>query len=306
MQSASTVPGSPSPSPIASVPASPLPTSTSAVTAAPTLDARETDASSARGWMQDPPKPLLLGGAVRVIVDELNLRARPSTSATRIWTMPRDTVIGVGNPNLPPVEADGYIWYSGTAFRSLDGELPPLPEALYEVADPVGGWFAVMKGATPFVEPLAPRCPSVVDVRNLGAMLAAERLACFGGDAIEFEDTYGCPECGGNSVMESKPSWLADLNIIHLVREVGTRDFGFTILVRFPPEGPGPPADGSIIHIRGHFDDPTASNCRLSIAQPWGDFVVVPVPSAFARLWCRQMLVVDGYDLIGTDPAFPG
>lgn len=287
--------------------------STAEPAATATAVPEETPDSGGIGWAQDPPEPLLLDRAVRVVVDGLNLRERPSTSAKRLWTMPRNVVMGVGS--FPPVDADGFTWYFGVALRSLDGELPPLPEDPHAVIDPIGGWFAVMKGSTRYVEPLAPRCPSAgeepaqewpgVDLRTLAVMLGAERLACFGDATITFEGTYGCRGCTPEFFGNFEPAWLANPNIVHLVREVGSGTHGFGMLLRFPPDGAGPPGDGSMIRVRGHLDDRAASTCEIAIDEPWGDIVPAPAPPSFARLWCRQMFVVEGYDVIGTDASFP-
>jgi hypothetical protein len=296
--------------------ASPMATNATAAppTAAPEASATpvtpdETPLSGGGGWAKNPPQPVLLNRAVRVVVAELNMRERPTTSAKRVWTMSRDLVLGVNY--YPPVRADGYTWYFGTTLRSEEGHLPPLPENPHAVIDPIGGWFAAGKGSIEYVEPIPPRCPAVVelpnlgvsevDLRNLGVMLAQERLSCFEDFPIEFEGTYGCPGCTPELFGDFRPRWLADPNIVNFVGDPN----GFGILLRFPREGTGPPTDGSIIRVRGHFDDPAASSCELAFVEPWGDMVPAPAPSSFAEHWCRQMFVVDRYDVIGTDPAFP-
>jgi hypothetical protein len=298
--SASPLLASPSPSATSSVPISPLPTSTTLASEAPTAE------PAARGWAQDPPKPLLLGRAVRVTVAELNVRFRPSTSARVVGTVRADHVLAISQ--LPPIESAGYLWYHGLTV-SIDGELPPLPDNPVDRQDGIGGWFAAMKGSMPYVAPLPPRCPETVDLENLGAMLPAEQLACFGDESIEVEGTYGCPPCTGVYRGEFQPKWLADPAIYNLVSEVGASLEGSRLPVRFRPDAPRPPTDGSIIRIRGHFDDPAASDCSMSMPDPWvdnNDFHVEPVPSAVARLWCRQMFVVENYRVIGTDPNLPG
>jgi hypothetical protein len=290
------------------VPVSPLPTS-SLASEAPTAGAQETEEPTVRGWAQDPAKPLLVGRAVRVTVAELNVRARPSTSARVVGTVRADHVLAVSQ--LPPVDSAGYLWYHGLAV-SIDGKLPPLPHNPADRHVGFGGWFAAMKGSTPYVAPLPPRCPETVDLENVGAMLGAEQLACFGNQSIEFEGTYGCPPCSPMFSGEFEPKWLADPAIHNLVSEVGASLQGSSLRVRFRPGAAGAPSDGSIIRIRGHFDDPAAGDCSMSMPDPWSEFMESdpmefdPVPAAVARLWCRQMFVVESYDVIGTDPSLPG
>jgi hypothetical protein len=298
-----TGPPSAGPSQVASatpaVTASPLPTAAPTPTAS--AEASETEEPAAGSWAQDPPKPLLFGRAVRVVVDVLNIRERASTSARLLGSVKRNAVLVV--ILFPPVDADGYIWYHGAGPVSTNGEVPPLPNDPYDAGGRLGGWFAAMKGSTPYVEALGPRCPADVNLKLLDAMLPAERLACFGHDVVTFEGTFrGAPGVPPEIFGEYRPGWLADPNIVNFVAEVGTGWEGGGLNVRFPASIKEPAA-GSIIRVRGHFDDPAAANCTVALALPWGD--IRPVPTAAARLWCRQMFVVGGYDVIGSDPDMP-
>jgi hypothetical protein len=66
-----------------------------------------------------------------------------------------------------------------------------------------------------------------------------------------------------------------------------------------------PPAVGSIVRITGHHDDAAAASCSMALF--YGDYVEMdsdPVPSSVAHLWCRHMLVLDRYDVLGMDPDF--
>ena len=265
-----------------------------------------TAVSSGSAWAQNPPEPLLLGTAVRVLVSELNIRESPSTSAKRLDTFRSDQVILV-TTYIPPVAADGYTWYLGTGpFGDGDGGLLPLPHDPHAGTDATNGWFAAMEGATPYVAPVLPRCPATIDVKNLGAMMPAERLACFGDRTIEFEGTYryGCPTCEYFGHFD--PAWLASPNEYNWIAETGTGLQGLGLNLRARPENPRP-ADGSILRIRGHFDDPTATECSIAAAS-WNypDMELHAVPSSIARLWCRQEFVAESYVVVGTDPTFEG
>lgn len=294
----------PSPSVAPSVGASTTPEPTEPVdTARPTPGPSPTGAASTSYWAQNPPEPLLNGAAVRVLVSELNIRQAPSTSAKRVATFRVNDVILVGA--LPPVDADGYTWYHGTGpFGDDEGGLQPLPHDPYAGIDPSSGWFAAMKGSTPYVAKLAPRCPTAVDLRNLGAMLPAERLACFGDRTIEFEGTFraGCPTC--EFFGSFGPAWLANPNVFNFVVMTSTRLHGLGMNLRLPP-GLVPPENGSIVRIWGHFDDPAATDCSISIV-PWDyrDMELDPVPASVSRLWCRQLFVVERYEVVGTDDTY--
>ena len=183
--------------------------------------------------------------------------------------------------------------------RGWRGRALPLPHPADAAIDPTIGWFAARKGAVQYVEPTTSRCPAEVDLENLGAMVPAERLDCFGGRTIEFDGTYsyGCPTCEYFGRYE--PAWLASPNVWNRVAETGT-GAGF-LNVRFPP-GLEHPEDGSIIRVKGHFDDPLSADCSITLV-PWDYRVMVPhvVPGSIASLWCRQMFVVESYDVLGPD-----
>jgi hypothetical protein len=292
---AASMPGDTS-SPSASLPASPA----AMATTAPTPDAQETERPPRPGWADDPPKPLLLNRAVRVLVDELNVRDEPSTSARRTGTVRVDDVLAV--ILYPPVEADGYLWYYGITAGS-DGQLRPLPHDPFDRQDGFGGWFAALQGTTPYVEPLDPRCPGVVDrvgphsLETLGAMLGAELLACFGDRPVEFEGTLEPPPGVPPEIWgDFEPRWLADPNFVNLVS--WEADNRLWLNVRIPPSVSGRPEAGSTVHVRGHFDDSAAADCVVALDPPWGRIHPRPAPASFARLWCRQMFVVDAWEAV--------
>ena len=204
--------------------------------------------------------------------------------------------------SIPPVDADGYTWYQGSGpVGDGEGELLPLPHPADAAIDPTIGWFAARKGAVQYVEPTTSRCPAEVDLENLGAMVPAERLDCFGGRTIEFDGTYsyGCPTCEYFGRYE--PAWLASPNVWNRVAETGT-GAGFRTC---DPSRLEHPEDGSIIRVKGHFDDPLSADCSITLV-PWDYRVMVPhvVPGSIASLWCRQMFVVESYDVVGPDTSF--
>ena len=276
-----------------------LETPTATAEATPTVDGSSV-------WAQRPPEPLLLGTPVRVVVAELNIREAPTTSAKRVDTFAADQVIIVRDV-VPPVEADGYVWYVGSGpYGHVDRRLEPLPYPAGAGLDTTDGWFAASRGATRFVKPLEARCPSSLDKENLDAMAPAERLACFGDRTIEFEGAFraGCPTCEYFGSFD--PAWLANPNVSNYVAERGTGVNGPGLNVRFPP-GLALPENGSIVRVRGHFDDPAAGTCSLAMV-PWDyrDMEVDPAPRSVAQLWCRQQFVAETVDVIGTDPTYEG
>lgn len=247
---------------------------------------------------------------MEVRVAELNLRRRPSTSAGRVKVLERGDLVVI-SPSDPvsagygPVRAGGYTWYPVIEVDVIDGDgtLDPLPaNPILIGAELTSGWIATDDGTDRFVRAVDPRCPSTVDLANVSGMLPAERLACFG-EPIVLEGTFGCGGCGGVHTGEFRPAWLADpLNFDFLSEDV-TEQLG-PLALRFAPAGPALPTPGSIIRVTAHVDDPRATRCRMSEMGDGG--VLEPIDPETAVLICREQLVVDSYEVLGTDPDFEG
>jgi hypothetical protein len=241
--------------------------------------------------------------AMRVLVSGLNIRARPSTSGAKIGTAPKGSVYLVHDYRI---QANGYAWYFGyQAGVNADGSVPTLPNGIGAMGvDPIAGWLAAGTSDTPYLQPIAPRCPTTVDLRNVQAMLSSETISCFGTKQIALKGTYGCGGCGGSNPGTFSPDWLASpltFNFLSLDPSKGIGPFA----VRFAPGGPVPPAEGSIISIHGHFNDSRASTCKIAFPPDNGTGTMVPLASAVAVAYCKAQFVVDSFDLLGTDPSFP-
>ncbi len=52
-----------------------------------------------------------------------------------------------------------------------------------------------------------------------------------------------------------------------------------------------------------HVDDPRSTRCTAREPDGTGGTVEIDVRSAV--LYCRERLVVDSYEVLGTDPSFP-
>ena len=247
---------------------------------------------------------------MEVAVRGLNVRTNPSTSSKKLATLKRGTTLlisPIDNHNMGwgPVEADGYTWYPVVRPNVLDTDLhlDPLPKHPIVAGDDsqLSGWVASDDGSQPYLVPIAPRCPTIVDLVNVSGMLPAERLACFD-EPFVLEGTYGCSGCGGISLGTYKPIWLAaPFEFDFLSVSPGER-LG-PLALRFAPDGPPRPALGTIIRVTVHVDDPRSSKCSVSEPDETGGTVTVDVRAAV--LYCRERLVVDMYEILGTDPSFP-
>jgi hypothetical protein len=250
---------------------------------------------------------LLPGAAVQVAVKELNLRRKPSTSAKRVTTLSRGEVLVISpSDNISfgfgPVSANGYTWYPVIVTELRGGSLPALPASPldYTAAPPTSGWVAADDGRNAYLAPLAPRCPTTVDLGNVQGMLAAERLACFG-EPITLSGTFGCPGCGGAIVGTFKPIWLAtpvafDFLSVNPAAKIGP------LAVRFAPDGPSRPAAGTRVSVVVHVDDPRATKCSMIDGDGAG---ATTIDKRTAVFYCRERLVVEQVQSLGPDPSFP-
>lgn len=241
--------------------------------------------------------------AMRVIVSGLNVRNRPSTAGTKIGTAPKGSVFLVSDWG---VKANGYTWYLGYEDVSIKpgGSVPALPQPMIEgVDDLLTGWLAAGTAADPYLEPIPPRCPSTVNLRNVGAMLDSELANCFGTDAIELTGTYGCGGCGGVVAGTFTPDWLAGpLDYSFLSIDPATQVGPFA--VHFPLGGPAAPPEGTIIKVMGHFNDSRSSTC---VVAPLDDNdTPKPIAAPVATAYCASRFVATSFVVLGTDPSFPG
>jgi hypothetical protein len=72
-------------------------------------------------------------------------------------------------------------------------------------------------------------------------------------------------------------------------------------LLSWSPDGPERPEAGSILRITGHFDDAAASGWVVAPGEPEQIELEEPV----GELYCRYHLVVESYEVLGTDEDFP-
>jgi len=225
---------------------------------------------------------------MRVAVSDLNVRAKPSTSAASNGKAPKGGLFMIYDW---PVVATGYTWYPGfTLLTAKPGVLPDLPTPIETGYDEVlGGWMAIGTEDTPFLVPLAPRCPATADLANVAGMLDSERISCFGAEAITFEGS------GGAAPGTFEPAWLASpLEEGFLSASGGDSP---TLGLRLAPGGLSAPAQGSRVRVRGHFSDERSSTCR--IAELGAGEALVPIANAAAEQWCRSKFVVDNLEVIG-------
>jgi hypothetical protein len=77
------------------------------------------------------------------------------------------------------------------------------------------------------------------------------------------------------------------------------------LTIHFPPAGPARPEPGSILRVAGHFDDPAARDCRITLFAT-DDLAELELAPATAVSACRQRFVVERYEVTGVAPDFGG
>jgi hypothetical protein len=268
--------------------ASPIPSSSVSPSASPTDEASPSTASVEPSATPSPPvfvapdDVLPPGSAVDVIVDGLQIRAGPGLDARVVFAAPAGSRFYA---SIGPITVDGLDWYR-----------------LATMGDSVL-WAAIGSGSERYLEVVTPDCPPAdPDLATIVAMSNDwDRLACFGGRPLSFTGTYGCGECGGTTAGSFEPYWLAAPTYISpLWVEWGIG--GVLELHLAPDSGLAFPPEGSIVRTSGHFNDPASTTCEVSM---WDGEQVIAFDPRTAELFCRERFVVDAFEIIGTDPAFP-
>ena len=262
---------------------SPNPSASQTTEASPSATSGEPNGTSPPLAFEAPNDILPPDSLVVVTVDALQLRAEPGLSAQVVGTAP----IGEKFYALwGPVTRDGLDWY-WLATNTIEAVL----------------WAAAGSGGVPYLELVPPDCPTAdPDLATLIDMTADwDRLACFGDHPLNVVGTYGCGGCGGTQAGTYEPFWLAaPVRTDYLWVESGV---GGTFHLHVAPDsGLAFPPEGSIVRVTGHFNDPASATCAVSVFD--GEQVRAVDPRT-ADLYCREQFVVDAFEIIGSDPAFP-
>ncbi|HJP88089.1 MAG TPA: hypothetical protein VJ850_03535 [Candidatus Limnocylindrales bacterium] len=190
-------------------------------------------------------------------------------------------------------DVDGRTWLYVVALSSpVRGRLPDLPEILPEPEFAPQGWILAEDGATANVGSLQPRCPRIANFDSVAAMLGFERVACFGSSSLTLDAISGCGPCGGDDGAY-EPPWLAGDAGGSMVANQGT---GRVALYLPPPLVA--PAGGTLIRVTGHFDDPRAAGCRVTLDG-------VELPHFETVEMCRRHFVVQAIQVLPTPAPNP-
>ena len=287
----------PTPSPLSSTLPSVTPSATASATGTPRLTP---DASRTPFPVQTPaptplpPRPPLV---LTAGVADIGSRGVVTAGTLRVRSFPGldseiMTVLEGGTDLLMrdgPVAADGLDWYLAI-FAAL-------PYGTY--GELTQGWVAVgPTGAIPTLVQIGPaRCPNVtVTASLLGSTGGLARSQCLPG-SHEFTAVVDTCFEGPITPYEYEPLWLwfSCYSLFDLGSDAHLQ-------IHFPPAVPQPSGlvRGSVVHVTGHFDDPAAASCEVSVTPGTG----VPQPSevvqAVFRLDCAAAFVLDEIDIVDT------
>jgi hypothetical protein len=258
--------------------AAPTPTSSPSATPVPTL------AFEAPAGVLPPDSLAVVTG------DDLRIRETPGLGGRVVATVGAGEVLWMGGGAATVV--DGIRWYL-MYFVPGYRDWPQIPEGSQS------GWVAAGAGDQRYLELLPPRCPDgEPDLAALTKLTGWERLACFGDHRLTVTGTFRAYG-DGTTGATYEPAWLASpFNSSQLAVKFGASNP--IVLLHFAP-GSGlayPTVGGSILRVDGHFSDPASTTCVISgLGSP------DPLPGT-AELICREQFVVDGYEVIGTDPDY--
>ena len=197
-----------------------------------------------------------------------------------------------------PIEADDQRWYRVALLvtETCEGKC----DLIGFVSTPRAG----DEGAT--ITEADVDCPaSPMADEELATLDPLEALHCYGRNEIVIEGTVENPCCGYVGPFEFSPEWLAHPHTPAFLLAV---EFGLgNVPFRAHPEtGLLAPGRGDIVRVTGHFEDPAATSCRVTINDEFEteQTPVLPDP-ARVILNCRATFVWANYEVIGHEDLGP-
>jgi hypothetical protein len=269
----------------------------------PSASTRPSPSSEATESLSPSPTPtaaldfLPIDSLATVTVDELLIRETPGLAGRVVTAASAGEVVAMSSFPGYRMAVDGFDWYA-VNFAPGYRAWPTLPEA-WEF-----GWAAAGPSDAPYLELLPPRCPTKEpDLQAVTSITGWERLACFDDHPLTLTGTWGCQGCGGTTMGNYEPRWLAYPIQYPLLWIDWTTAGGIgpPLGLRLAPESGlnFPTEPGPIMRITGHFNDPAATTCVMTAPD-----IQAEVAVATAQTFCREQFVVDSFDIIGPDPEF--
>ncbi len=277
---------------------SPTPSGTSSIGAgssAPSASAASS-ASASPSASPTPPQAAVIPNRAIVAVagDALDLRASASDSAAVKTTLPVDErlfVIG------EPTDAGDVRWYRVAMLRDL--ECTGSCDLIGYVATPRE------EAAEATLAEIDVDCPSSpMTDEDVVALNPLESLHCYGRNDIVVEGTIEHPCCSPPGPFIYRPEWLASPNAPAFMTAVEA-GLGNVFFRPHPDADLEVPERGDVVRATGHFEDPAATSCRVTVVEEAAaDGVTAPDP-ARVILDCRATFVWTDYEVIGHEDLGP-
>lgn len=150
------------------------------------------------------------------------------------------------------------------------------------------GWTYLEDAGRSLVRIVEPDCPARPDVATLVGLLAAERLACYGGEQLLLGPVRIRSETPDLEV-EGEPGWLAEFSPLRLYGPADWRE-GSVEVHAAPELATAIPLD-EWVEVELHLGDPAARGCSRRFVGDHADSLS-PETSEEQELRCREVLVV--------------
>jgi zinc-ribbon domain len=221
-----------------------------------------------------------------VTTDGLNLRAAANESSESLAMLEQGRhlfIIG------QPTDAGDLRWYRVAPFDDVEG---------CESGCGLIGFVATPTSASEdaWIEEIEVSCPaSPMTAQQIAALVPLEALHCFGRNEIVVTGTVDLPMHGPISPYGYSPGWLTYEHLEYL-------QHAWWISYRpHPDAGLETPARGEVVRVTGHFEDPAATDCRVTVDP---EFFGGEVPADFVArdpnrvvLDCRAAFVWTDYEV---------
>jgi zinc ribbon protein len=232
------------------------------------------------------PAPVIPNlGIAAVVTDGLTLRSQPNEGASAVRELGPDWrlfVIGA------PTEADDLRWYRVATL--------PSPTCT-EQCDLIGYVATPIQAIEdPWIQGVGVDCPiSPMTNNDLGALAPLEALHCYGRNEIVVTGTIDDTIGGFEGPLAYSPEWLAHPFAPPYFRAAQ----GFSIGFRPHPDADlDPPEAEDVVRVTGHYEDPAATTCRVTIDPAFEGDENPPLPDpALVVLGCRATFVWTAYEV---------
>jgi hypothetical protein len=228
-------------------------------------------------------------GIAEVVTDELNLRASADRSAEVLAVLKEgQRLFIIGDPS----EADDLRWYRVATVND--------PTQCAESCGLIGFLATPLAEKDSWIVEHELDCPSSpMTAEALAALQPLEALSCYGREEIAVTGTMEQSMHGHGSPYRYRPAWMRPTASSYM------RHAWWVGFVAPPESGLTDPGHGTIVRATGHFEHPSAVDCRATVLP---EFFGGEVPEGFpviehARvvLDCRATFVWTGYDVLGTE-----